>query len=131
MRLLLDTHIWLWSLLAPERLSRRVARALEDEANELWLSPVSTWELIALVERGRVTLAGEPSSWLREAFERAPLSEAPLTQEIALAAAAIELPHRDPADRLLAATARVLDLRLVTADERLLALKGIPLLANR
>ena len=48
MKLLLDTHIWLWSVLEPHRLSRRVAKALQDSSNELWLSPISIWELIVL-----------------------------------------------------------------------------------
>jgi PIN domain nuclease of toxin-antitoxin system len=53
MKLLLDTHIWLWSLLEPRRLSGRVAKALADSRNELWFSPVSTWEiLIFFAERG-------------------------------------------------------------------------------
>lgn len=53
MKLLLDTHIWLWSFLEPERLSRRVAEALEETAIELWLSPISVWEALVLSERGR------------------------------------------------------------------------------
>src|SRR5436309_3246465 len=48
-RLLLDTHIWLWSLLDPKKLTPRVVKALEKVENELWLSPMSTWELLILV----------------------------------------------------------------------------------
>jgi PIN domain nuclease of toxin-antitoxin system len=55
-RLLQDTHIWLWSLLEPDRLARRVAEELEKPDNELWLSPVSVWEFLILVEKGRVSL---------------------------------------------------------------------------
>ena len=131
MKLLLDTHIWLWSLVAPERLSRRVARALEDADNELWLSPVSTWELCVLVERGRVVLGGDVASWVADAFRRVPLHEAPLTHEVALATASVRLPHRDPADRLLAASAAVFELSLVTADERLLGVRSVRTFANR
>lgn len=131
MRLLLDTHIWLWSLVEPARLAPAVARALEDPASELWLSPISTWELCLLAARGRVAVRGEPAAWVAEALRRVPLHEAPLTHEVALAAAALELPHRDPADRFLAATAAVFELTLVTADERLLAALGVSTLANR
>ena len=56
MRLLLDTHIWLWSLLEPQQLVAKVRRALESAENEIWLSPISTWELALLVERGRLRL---------------------------------------------------------------------------
>ena len=131
MKLLLDTHIWLWSLLAPENLTRRVAKALEDPKNELWLSAMSTWELVMLVERKRVALEKPVDAWIREAMAAVPLREAPITHEIALETRQILLPHGDPADRLIAATARVLDLTLVTADERLIGAKGFPILANR
>ena len=131
MKLLLDTHIWLWSLLAPENLTRRVAKALEDPKNELWLSAMSTWELVMLVERKRVALEKPVDAWIREAMAAVPLREAPITHEIALETRQILLPHADPADRLIAATARVLDLTLVSADERLIGAKGFPILANR
>ena len=131
MKLLLDTHIWLWSLLAPENLTRRVAKALEDPKNELWLSAMSTWELVMLVERKRVALERPVDAWIKEAMAAVPLREAPITHEIALETRQILLPHGDPADRLIAATARVLDLTLVTADERLIGAKGFPILANR
>ena len=61
---LLDTHILLWSLLEPEHLSERVARELNDPANELWLSPMTTWEVIVLAEKGRIRLDQEPISWM-------------------------------------------------------------------
>jgi PIN domain nuclease of toxin-antitoxin system len=69
-RLLLDTHIWLWSLLAPSRLTKRVIREIEREDSELWLSPISVWELLNLVDRGRVRLASSPDEWVEEALRR-------------------------------------------------------------
>lgn len=99
MRLLLDTHIWIWSLIEPERLSRRVARALEDDGNELWLAAVSIWELVILVERRRLVLTEAVDVWVSEALRRAPLKEAPTTHEVALESRNVLLPHRDPADR--------------------------------
>ena len=131
MKLLLDTHVWLWSLLAPDKLTGRVARALERTENELWLSSISTWELVVLVAKGRVPVDGDLDTWVRRAHESAPLREAPLTHEIALETSRIELPHRDPADRFLVATARVLELTLVTADERLIDAGAVQVLANR
>lgn len=129
MRLLLDTHIWLWCLGEPERLSRRVRRELATGENELWLSPISTWEALQLYAKGRIQVRGEPRESLAEAASR--FREAPLTHEIAIAAHLLPFPHRDPADRFLAATAEVLGLTLVTADERLLGLGNIATLANR
>lgn len=128
MRLLLDTHIWLWILHDPRRLGKRVVQDLRNEANELWLSPISTWEALTLNVKGRIRLHGDLSEWLRRAT--AGTHEAPLTHEIALVARQLRL-HQDPADRILAATAQVLDLILVTADERLMGLGNIKTLANR
>jgi len=129
LRLLLDTHIWLWSLGEPTRLGGRVRQELRDRNNELWLSPVSTWEALLLNAKGRIRLHGDLAGWLVRAT--AHLREAPLTHEIVLAAQQLPLPHPDPADRFLAATAQVLGLTLVTADQRLLGLGEIKTLANR
>ncbi len=128
MKLLLDTHIWLWTLQDPKRLGRRLLHQLKDEANELWLSPISTWEALTLNFKGRIQIKGDLAEWLARAT--AGTREAPLTHEIALVARQLPL-HQDPADRILAATAEVLDLTLVTADERLLGLGTIRTMANR
>ena len=128
MRLLLDTHIWLWTLSDPKRLGRRVLQQLKDEANELWLSPMSTYEALTLYYKRRFEIDGNLAEWLARAT--AGTREAPLTHEIALLARQLPL-HQDPADRILAATAEVLDLTLVTADERLLGLGTIRTIANR
>ena len=129
MRLLLDTHIWLWSLREPQRLSRRLTRELDNSENELWLSPVSTWEALLLYAKGRIEIPGDLPEWV--ALSTQNFREAPLTHEIALAAHRLSWPHSDPADRFLAATAQILDLTLVTADTRLLGLGKIKTLANR
>ena len=129
MKLLLDTHIWIWSLLEPRRLSRVVATELQNTGNELWLSPVSVWELVVLCRKGRITLDRDVKDWVGVAMESAPMREAPLTAEVALATEFIDLPHKDPADRFLAATAKVFDLRLVTADKRLVKCSDISVLS--
>jgi PIN domain nuclease of toxin-antitoxin system len=61
-RLLLDTHIWLWSALEPRRLTRRVAAQLGADGNELWLSPVSAWETLVLARKKRLVLENPPPS---------------------------------------------------------------------
>ncbi len=124
MKLLLDTHIWIWSLLDPKRLPKRIARELRSSKSELWLSPVSVWEAHLLIEAGRLRIHEEPHRWLSKAISAAPLSEARLTYDVALASRTIILEHQDPADRFLAATAKVYDLVLATADERLLQGRG-------
>jgi PIN domain nuclease of toxin-antitoxin system len=129
LKLLLDTHIWIWSLAEPKQLSPRVHRELKDPANELWLSPVNTWEVLLLHSKGRIQLRGNVRDWVTKATMH--MHEAPLTHEIVMAAHELPLPHEDPADRFLAATAGVLGLTLVTADHRLLGLGTIATLANR
>ena len=129
MRLLLDTHIWLWSMLEPERLGPRVQRELKEPDNEIWLSPISAWEVLTLSAKGKLRLQWDVSEWVAQAIR--PFREAPLTHEIALATRQLQFTHQDPADRFLAATAKVLDLTLVTADAHLLGLGEIATLANR
>ena len=131
MKFLLDTHIWIWSHVEPERLTPRVAAALEAPDAELWLSPISIWEFLLLVERGRLRLQGEAHEWIEEAWSRVPMQEAPLNREIARRSRTVALPHQDPADRFLAATAQVFELTLVTDDAMLLKGRGFKKLANR
>jgi len=128
LNLLLDTHIWIWSKLDPTRLGKRAAEELSKGGNELWLSPVSVWEALMLMQKGRIRVEN-PFAWVERAAEQ--MREAPLTQEIVRTGLALPLPHADPADRFLAATAKVLKLTLVTADQRLLGLGEIGSLANR
>lgn len=79
MRLLLDTHIWLWSLQNPGRLGTRVRHELSNPENELWLSAISTWEALTLHEKGRIHLQGDLDDWLAGAT--AAFLEAPVTHE--------------------------------------------------
>ena len=131
MGLLLDTHIWLWSLLEPERLSQPVTQAFQSRESELRLSSISVWEALLLAERGRVTLRPDPHRWLRNALSVVPIVEAPITVDVALASRAVDVEHQDPADRFIVATARVHGLTLVTADARLLRCRDIEVLPNR
>ena len=131
MRLLLDTHIWLWSEGVVSKLAAHVAKELDDPANEKWISPISIWELLVLLEKRRITLTEDVESWVTKSLRDSGLKEAPLTMEVVLATRGIRLPHRDPADLFLAATAKVFDLTLVTADIRLLDVPGLSTLANR
>ncbi len=131
MRLLLDTHIWLWSLGLVSRVHTRVRDQLATSRDQLWLSPISIWELIILQKKGRFETQGDMDAWLAKAFAALPIREASLTNEVAAEVAKVRLPHRDPADRFLAATARVYDLTLVTADERLMGYRGCKILASR
>lgn len=130
LKLLLDTHIWLWALLEPDRIASRLARRLEDQANELWLSPMSIWEALLLAKRGRIEVSGDGPDWVRQALHAMPVRDATLTREVALASRSVDVPHEDPADRFIAASAIVYELTLVTADRRLLRSQHYRSLAN-
>lgn len=117
MRLLLDTHVWIWRLLAPERLSERAERALAKRESTLHLSPVSTWETLVLARKGRLSLKPSPTEWVLDALRRSALATLPLSHGIALRTEALEgFESTDPADRFLVATALEHGLVLVTAD---------------
>jgi len=130
-RVLLDTHIWLWSLAEPRRLSAAVASTLTAADTERWLSPLSIWEALMAIERGRFEVDVPAEEWVRQALERAPVTEAPLTHEVAFVSRTLGTGHADPVDRFLLATAQVFDLVLVTADVKLLKVKGVTTLSNR
>jgi PIN domain nuclease of toxin-antitoxin system len=131
LKLLLDTHIFIWSLLEPTRIAPDVRARLNSPSSAFWLSPISTWEILVLAERGRLRLDPDPAAWIRRALRQAPVREAPLVHEVAIQSRLVALPHEDPADRFLVATAVVYGLTLVTADERLIGAGIVPVLPNR
>ena len=131
--IVLDTHIWIWSHLQPDKLGRKAREAIANPANRLWLSPLSVWEFLLLARRGRLVIRGasSPTDWLDAAMSRAPMIDAPVTRDVALRSRTLRLPHEDPVDRFLAATADVYELTLVTADDELLRGRGYKTLASR
>jgi PIN domain nuclease of toxin-antitoxin system len=131
MRLLLDTHIWIWGHLEPHRISSEVARELTNPENDQFLSAVSIWEVIVLLEKKRFRLDQDFGEWFKKSKEFLNFIELAVTWEVAHELRFMMLGHRDPADRFLVATAKVYDLTLVTADERLMSVPGIKVLANR
>jgi PIN domain nuclease of toxin-antitoxin system len=130
MRFLLDTHIWLWMLREPEMLSSLVHQALQEPTNERYLSPISIWEAMILLEKKRIEMHEDFAVWFTRTAQDLELNEASLTWQIAHDMRYILPNHKDPADRFLAATAVAYDLTLVTADRRLLGIPGLKVLAN-
>lgn len=129
LKILLDTHVWVWRLLEPERLSRRLEEALAESGHELFLSPISVWETLVLARKGRLTLDPDPQSWVRTALRTSMTTAAPLSHEVAMRSEALPgFPSPDPADRFLAATALVQDLVLATADRVLRGYRPLPTL---
>lgn len=115
MRLLLDTHIWLWAVTEPERLTTTIRNAIETEP-ELVLSVASLWELAIKHAAGKIRIEGSLETF-RQTVTQMRGTELVIRPEHALTAAALPLHHRDPFDRMLVAQATTDNLTLVTADE--------------
>ena len=122
--LLLDTHVWLWFALGDEaRLGSAARRAIEDAAQSgrLAVSAITVWEIAMLETKGRIVLGMDCEKWIQAALTLSGLRLIGLDPEIAIAST--RLPgefHPDPADRILVATARALNGRLATADQRII-----------
>ena len=119
MNVLLDTHALLWWQAGGARLSRKVARLI-DEAELILVSPLTCWEVATLHRLGRIALDRAPGEWVRDLLRGERLASAPISP--AAAAWAGELGGQfagDPIDRLLYATARDQRVPLISKDERL------------
>jgi PIN domain nuclease of toxin-antitoxin system len=107
-----------------------VAKELDDRKNELWLSPISMWEAFLLFRKKRIHIAPDFATWLDASLNALPVIEAPLTFEVARTVPTLRMPHDDPADLFLAATAKAFGLTLITADRNLIKTEGVSVLAN-
>lgn len=118
---LLDTHVWIWTQEERESLGPIALSLIEDTGNEIYISPVSTLEISRLISLGQISLTGSLPNWIAVTSKNLLALTAGITHEIA--ALAYELRgdfHKDPADRLLVATALEGELSLLTADQRIL-----------
>jgi PIN domain nuclease of toxin-antitoxin system len=125
-KILLDTHIWLWYSLGNSKLSENLRSTIALENTELWLSPISIWEVLILAEKGRISLGLEPIIWIEQSLKSLEIHEAILNHQIAVLSRQIELPHQDPADRFIAATAAHYQLQLATVDANLTSAIWLP-----
>ena len=116
MRLLLDTHVWLWLQAEPERLSPRALDAVTDDGNDLILSAASSWEIAIKFALGKIGLPEPPATYVPSRMQRNGVEGLPVEHRHALAVSALPQHHRDPFDRLLVAQASEDDLTIVTAD---------------
>jgi PIN domain nuclease of toxin-antitoxin system len=120
--ILLDTHVVLWAAIDRKRLSRSAESALRraHASDGLALASISLWEMASLFARGRIQTYGTIEASVRQVLETVGVIVKPITQEIAILATQFpESYPRDPADRLIGATARAEGLALVTQDERM------------
>ena len=122
--LVIDTHVWLWLESDPDRLSEQARSRIERAAQvgKLWVSVMSVWEIGMLVAKDRIRLSMPVDEWVRQASATPGMQMLGVVPEIALESTRLpDGPHGDPVDRLLMASARVHNLTLITADEKILA----------
>lgn len=118
MRILVDTHVWLWMLTAPERLGDAQSLAA-DAGTELYLSAASSWEIALKYRLGRLPLPEPPATYVPSRMQSTRVRGLPVEHRHALAVADLPPHHRDPFDRLLVTQALLEQLTLLTADPTL------------
>jgi PIN domain nuclease of toxin-antitoxin system len=118
--ILLDTHALIWWVEDGGKLSQRAAAAIVGHGPAL-VSPISFWEIAVLVERQRLAVDRDLTRWTRDLLDGGNVQLAELTAFAAVAAARLPDFHGDPADRFIYASARELDVMLVSKDERISA----------
>lgn len=120
---LLDTNAWLWALDSTEKLPRKVRSVLQKPANlPLGLAAISPWEIAKKESKGLLQLSVPVRQWVQRAIQAPFIELMPLSVDISLESS--HLPgsfHKDPADQIIVATARVHDLVLISSDSRILA----------
>lgn len=121
MKLLLDTHVWIWSQEDPDRLGPQTKRLLVGRQHENHVCTISTLELARLVAAGDISVSIALRDWVERALHALQARTVQVSHEISLEAYALPSPfHKDPADRVLVAAARCHELTVLTADERIL-----------
>lgn len=118
--ILLDTHIWLWWVHGDGQLPSEYSDLLQQENNDLGVNVISCWEIAKLVEYQRITLPCPISEWIEQALTYPNIQLLNLTPQIAVESTKLPQPfHRDPADQLIVATARIYGCPLMTLDAKI------------
>jgi PIN domain nuclease of toxin-antitoxin system len=116
MTYLLDTHVWLWMLAAPDRIRPDLLEELQDRGTRLLLSVASAWEIAIKWSLGRLPLPKPPARYVPSRMERSGVSGLAVEHVHALRVATLPPHHRDPFDRLMIAQAQVESAPIVTMD---------------
>jgi PIN domain nuclease of toxin-antitoxin system len=119
--IILDTHIWIWWVHGDPKLSQTAKIAIENhESLTIGISVMSCWEIAKLVEYNRLALPCEISEWFEKALSYPSVQLLDLTPQIAITSTQLVNFHRDPADQIITATAKVYNCPLVTMDTKIL-----------
>ena len=124
---LIDTHVWIWLIRDPDKISEKARQAL-DKDDQIGISVISCWEICLLCAKGRLNLEIPAVEWIHRAKQQHSIYMLQLDEMIASIAGStqpLDWTHPDPADRLIVATARSLDLPLITADQTIQRYPGV------
>ncbi|MBK9008826.1 MAG: Ribonuclease VapC22 [Anaerolineales bacterium] len=125
--IVLDTHVWVWWVHGGEQLTKNQISAIQaNEDDVIGISAITCWEVAKLVELGRLELSTPVEKWIEEALNYPGIRFLELSPEISVEST--RLPgefHRDPADQIIVATARIHNCPLVTSDERIIGYSHI------
>ena len=128
MKYLLDTHTWIWWHMRPQKLSRKVKALIRNTKryDELLLSAISPWEFSKLLEKGRIAISCNPEDWIAAALDLPKLRLVHLSPILAYRTTILPQPfHDDPADQIIAATAREENATILTKDKNILTYKHV------
>jgi PIN domain nuclease of toxin-antitoxin system len=127
LKILLDTHAWFWAVNEPERLSQKAMKAIAAaKPCDRCIASISIWEFAMMVTRAKVSINISLDQWFEYAVSNTGITVYPLSPKIAVESCSLPNDfHKDPADRLITATARVHGLTLVTKDTKILKYKHV------
>ena len=118
MKILLDTHVWLWWLTEPERLPKKMREAVENRANQLCFSVASSWEIAIKHAAGKLPLPEEPGDFVPKRLMRDGVKTLAIEHRHALYVSRLPPHHQDPFDRLLIAQGVLEKIPIATVDPK-------------
>ena len=118
MRILLDTHCWLWWVAEPDNLGDKARRLIEDRRNTIFLSAASSWEIAIKYSIGKLNLLEPPDEFVPKRLARDSISALPVEHIHALHVASLPFHHHDPFDRILISQSILESLPILTVDKQ-------------
>lgn len=116
MKVLIDTHVFLWVLVSPKKLSLRARSVIESGDNHVLLSTASLWEIAIKEQVGKLSLPNPPERYLRRRIAESDIEMLPVSAEHALRLFSLPVHHKDPFDRIIIAQSKEEDIAVITAD---------------
>lgn len=127
LKVLLDTHIWLWYAQGEERLPKNIRKIIQNHDNLLFISTISIWEAYLLDKKGRIQLPNDADRWISESLIDMAVNQLPVTHEVLRRAQRLFDLHSDPADLFIVGTAMMEGLTLLSCDEKFLVFDKLKL----